>query len=175
MIDQQCVFETKEYLLSWSTNVYLTSRFISNLWQLLWWSVRSAGCLEKLSWIEQTLSREDGYDIADGSGKWCLTIGTAGPAFPHGWRPLAVFIGVSVRSLAACIPLPLHTQWWLSAAFLCLCPLSETKQALANPNVQPRGWGQRTPWLLWTPLSVFTDYQPSIGLFHCVKVSDPFF
>ncbi|KAI3369526.1 hypothetical protein L3Q82_007732 [Scortum barcoo] len=31
-------------------------------------------------------------------------------AFPHGSRPLAVFIGDSVRSLAACIPLPLPTQ-----------------------------------------------------------------
>lgn len=69
-------------------------------------------------------------EVVSDVGLWALLA----PAFPHGSRPLAVFIGDSVRSLAACIPLPLPTQWWVSAAFLCLCALSETQPGLGKPQ-----------------------------------------
>lgn len=138
LIDQQGLFETKEYLHSRSTDSYFGGHFVSDLWQFLWQSVKNSATrysvFRQSSWAKSTLSREDGYDITDGSGECCLTVGSVDPAFPHGSRPLAVFIGDSVRSPAACIPLPLPTQWWVSAAFLCLCPLSEMQPGLGKPQ-----------------------------------------
>lgn len=57
-------------------------------------------CPEEMGMISQ-------MEVVSDVGLWALLA----PAFPHGSRPLAVFIGDSVRSLAACIPLPLPTQW----------------------------------------------------------------
>lgn len=59
-------------------------------------------------------------------------------ASPRGSRPLAVFIGAC--SLAACIPLLLPTQWRASAAFLCLCRLSEMKPGLGEPGASLQSW-----------------------------------
>ena len=101
---------------------------LSNLKQFLWQSVWSIltrySVFSQPSWTKPIQCRADGYDITDGSGE-CLT-------GARGSRPLLVFIGVSVRRLAAYIPLPVPTQWSVSAAFLCLCPLSEMQPGLGK-------------------------------------------
>lgn len=73
-----------------------------------------------------------------------------------------MFIGDSVRSLAARIPLPLPTQWRVSAAFLCLCPLSEMQPGLGKPQHSTKRLASRLTDSDGHVLRVFTEHRPSL-------------
>lgn len=146
LIDQQGLFETKEYLLDWF-NSYLCS--ILYLISVSFSDSQSGAlrqdtqCLDSQARPNQHCPEKMGMisPMEAVSDVWLW--GPLAPAFPRGSRPLAVFIGDSVRSPAACIPLPLPTQWWVSAAFLCLCPLSEMQPGLGKAQHSAKGLASR--------------------------------
>lgn len=134
LIDQRSSFETKKYLLKW-----LTGQFLSNLQQF------------RETWTQYFQMLKTGENQGEEMGLVSqmeeVIVG-----------PLAVFIGDSVRSLAACIPLSLPKQWRVSHSI----PLSEMQSALGTP--QYSGWQQIPTYVV---LNIFTEHKPSLGTSMC--------